>query len=88
MNPDAVVRLLRESLVMIVMLSAGPVGVALLVGLVASLLQAATSLQESTLSFVPKLLAVVAALAMLGPWMIAESVRYTRLMFEAVGLVR
>jgi len=88
MSPDGVVRILREGLLLMLLLSAVPLGVAMLTGLVISLFQATTQLQEATLSFVPKLIAVSITIALLGPWMLSESVRFVRLMFDAVALVR
>jgi flagellar biosynthetic protein FliQ len=88
MTTDAVIRILREGLLLSLVLSAGPLAAALLTGLIASVLQATTSLQEQTLAFVPKLLAVSLTLAILGPWMLNESVRFTSLMFDSVALIR
>ncbi len=87
MNPDGIVRILREGLLQVLLLSAGPLAVAMLVGLVVSLLQATTQLQEQTLSFVPKLIAISLTLAILGPWMLAEAVRFTQSMFNAIALI-
>ena len=88
MTTDAVIRILREGLLLSLVLSAGPLAAALLTGLIASVLQATTSLQEQTLAFVPTLLAVSLTLAILGPWMLNESVRFTSLMFDSVALIR
>ena len=88
MSSDYIIRLLREGLVLALLLSSGPLAVATVTGLVISLLQATTQVQESTLSFVPKLLAVSATLVILGPWMLDQSVRFIRLLFEAIPLIR
>jgi flagellar biosynthetic protein FliQ len=88
MSSDYIIRILREGLVLALLLSSGPLAVAMVTGLVISLLQATTQVQESTLSFVPKLLAVSAALVILGPWMLDQSVRFIRLLFEAIPLIR
>lgn len=68
---------------------AGPILlVTLLVGLVISIFQAATQINEMTLSFIPKLLAVGFALVLLGPWLIATMVDYMRTLFTQIpGLV-
>ncbi|MBF6617791.1 flagellar biosynthesis protein FliQ [Pollutimonas thiosulfatoxidans] len=68
---------------------AGPILlVTLLVGLVISIFQAATQINEMTLSFIPKLLAVGLALVLLGPWLIATMVDYMRTLFTQIpGLV-
>ncbi|TFL13638.1 flagellar biosynthesis protein FliQ [Pusillimonas caeni] len=62
--------------------------VTLVVGLVISIFQAATQINEMTLSFIPKLLAVGAALVLLGPWLISTMVDYMRQLFTGLpGLV-
>ncbi|HSW10153.1 MAG TPA: flagellar biosynthesis protein FliQ [Bacillota bacterium] len=65
-----------------VLLIAGPVlAASLLVGLAVSLVQAATQIQEQTLTFVPKLLAVGITLALFGPWMLRTLVEFCRNLF-------
>jgi flagellar biosynthetic protein FliQ len=59
-------------------------GIVLLVGLVISLFQAVTQINEATLAFVPKLLAAVAVFAMAGPWMLNMLVEYIRRVIEAI----
>ena len=88
MNPDAIVRILREGLLLMLILSAGPLATAMITGLTVSLFQATTHLQEPTLSFVPKLVGVVATLVILGPWMLGETVRFTRVLFDAIAVIR
>jgi len=84
MNTDGVVRIVRDGLLLVLVLSAGPLAVATLTGLIVSLLQATTQMQEATLSFVPKLAAVAFALVFLGPWMLHEIVRFAQLMFAYI----
>jgi len=61
-----------------VLLVGGPIlGVSLLVGLLVSIFQAMTQIQEQTLSFIPKVVAVVAVLLVLGPWMLSVLTVYT-----------
>jgi flagellar biosynthetic protein FliQ len=68
-----------------VLLIAGPVlAASLLVGLAVSLVQAATQIQEQTLTFVPKLLAVGLTLAVFGPWMLRTLVEFARQLFLTV----
>jgi flagellar biosynthetic protein FliQ len=88
MNPDGVIRILREGLLLILMISAGPLGVAMVIGLAVSILQATTQIQEQTLSFVPKLLGISLVLVIAGPWMLNELVRFTRMMFDAIALIQ
>ena len=72
---------------MILVLSGAPLAAAMITGFVVSLLQATTQIQEATLAFVPKLIAVSLTLAILGPWMLRETIRFTHAMFDAIALV-
>jgi flagellar biosynthetic protein FliQ len=69
MNTDVALFWIQESLKVAAMLTAPLLGVALVVGLIVSLIQALTSIQEMTLSYVPKMAAVAAVLLILAPWM-------------------
>jgi flagellar biosynthetic protein FliQ len=77
MPDDVFMEALRKMLYLSTILSLPVLGTALVVGLVIGLLQAITSIQEQTLSFVPKLLAIVAAFVVFGPWMMRLLVQYT-----------
>lgn len=76
MDAQQVFTLGQQGLHLLLMVSAPVLLTVLAVGLVVSLLQAATQLQEATLSFVPKVLAAVAVLALAGPWMMTTLVEY------------
>ena len=82
MDTSSVVDLGRQALWMTVLISAPLLGVALLVGLVIGVLQAATSINEATLSFIPKLAAMAITLAVVGGWQLATLVDYTRALFQ------
>jgi flagellar biosynthetic protein FliQ len=70
------------------MLAAPMLLVALVVGLLVGIFQAATQINEMTLSFIPKLVAMAATLAIAGPWMLKLIVNYTRELFESIpGLI-
>ncbi|OGQ06558.1 MAG: EscS/YscS/HrcS family type III secretion system export apparatus protein [Deltaproteobacteria bacterium RIFCSPLOWO2_12_FULL_40_28] len=73
----------RESLFLVLILSAPPVLAAMAVGLLVSLLQATTQVQEQTLTFVPKLVAVITVVAFVGPIGMAQLITYTKTLFEA-----
>jgi flagellar biosynthetic protein FliQ len=77
----------RLALWMTVLISAPLLGVALAVGLVIGIVQAATSINESTLSFIPKVLAVAITLAIVGSWQLSTLVDYTRSMFQRIPLL-
>jgi flagellar biosynthetic protein FliQ len=76
MTPETVVTIGRQALELMLIVSAPLLLVALLVGLVVSFFQAITQLNEQTLSFLPKLVAVAATLVIIGPWMITTLVDY------------
>jgi flagellar biosynthetic protein FliQ len=76
-NPDAVLSLARDSS-LVMLYVAGPVLAAgLIVGVLVSVFQAVTQVQEASLSFVPKLAAILLTLAFMGHWMLAQLVTYT-----------
>jgi len=88
MTTEAIIRILREGLFLVLLLSAIPMLASMLTGLVVSVMQAATQMQEQTLSYVPKLVAVFLSIAILGPWMIAQMVRFTQTLFNAIPSIR
>lgn len=84
MDPAQVIDLGRESLWIAVLVAAPLLGVALIVGLAVGILQAATSIQEMTLSFIPKLGAMILALVFFGSWQFAVMVDFIRRIFERI----
>lgn len=84
MDAAAVIDLARESLMIIMLVSLPLLGVALVVGLAIGVFQAATSINEMTLTFVPKLVAVGFAMAVFGGWMIHTMVDFTRMIFQRI----
>jgi flagellar biosynthetic protein FliQ len=84
MDAAAVVDLAKESLFIIMIVSMPLLGVALVVGLAIGVFQAATSINEMTLTFVPKLAAVGLAMAVFGGWMINTMVDFTRMIFQRI----
>jgi flagellar biosynthetic protein FliQ len=86
MNPQAVITIGQQALYVMLMIAAPMLIAALVVGLVVSILQAATQINEMTLSFIPKLIAMLAALVIAGPWMITFFVDYMRRLFESIPL--
>jgi flagellar biosynthetic protein FliQ len=88
MSIDAITRVLREGLLLILLLSAGPMLASMLVGFIVSVFQATTQIQEQTLSYVPKLAAVFVTLAIMGPWILAQTVKFTVVIFDSIATVR
>ena len=80
-------RLVAETLYLVLLVSAPPLLVSLAVGLVVGLAQAVTQIQEQTLSFVPKLVAVAVALAVGGSWMGGELLRFTGELWTAIPVL-
>ena len=88
MNIADVITVGREALIITMMIAAPLLGGTLLVGVIIGILQAATSIQEMTLSFIPKLLALVVVLFVVGPWMLRIIVTFSqRLFMDIPGLV-
>ena len=84
MSPEAVLDIGREAMYLALLLSAPLLLSALIIGLLVGILQAATQIQEMTLSFIPKLLALAVALLVAGPWMIDLFVSFTRRLFTSI----
>ena len=88
MDTDAVLQISREAMFIAVSLATPLLLSALVIGLIVGLFQAATQIQEMTLSFIPKLLALVVTLAVAGPWMLQEITVFTRqLILSIPGLI-
>jgi len=84
MTPEVVMELGQQTLLMVALL-AGPLLVAALaVGLLIGIFQAATQIQEMTLSFIPKLAALAIALVIGGPWMLRSIVEFTTELFRQI----
>ena len=84
MEPQLVLTLGRDGLLTLLTVCGPIVMVVLVVGLVVSIFQAATQINEQTLSFVPKLLAAFATMAVAGPWMISTLVDYIRQVLQTI----
>ena len=85
MPVDALIETLRQMLWVSILLSLPPLSVALVVGVTVGLIQAVTSIQEQTLSFIPKLLGMVLVLVMLGSWMTRLLVSYSADIFGGIA---
>jgi flagellar biosynthesis protein FliQ len=88
MNAELTLRVAREGLVLVLLISGGPMLASMLVGFVIGIFQATTQIQEQTLSYVPKLVAVFLSLLVLGPWMLMQTVRFARVLFDSIATVR
>ena len=77
MTPDLVGQLARDAIEITLLLSLPILGVGLVIGLLISLFQAVTQIQEATLTFVPKIIVVLVLLLVLSPWMMRKMMFYT-----------
>lgn len=89
MTDQMVVSIARDA-VLTILLVAGPVlGIGMLVGLLVSIFQATTQIQEQTLTFIPKIIAVLVSIVIFGPWMIRRLVDFAeRLLSELPAFIR
>ena len=88
MTPESVINVGMDALWLAVLLAAPLLLSALAVGLIIGIFQAATQIQEMTLSFIPKLIALVVALFLAGPWMLQDAVTFTqRLYMDIPGML-
>jgi flagellar biosynthesis protein FliQ len=84
MNSQTVLNLGQSALEVMLMVSGPMLIAALIIGLVVSILQAATQINEMTLSFIPKILGLFATLLLLGPWMLSTLVDYTQRLITSI----
>ena len=84
MNPEYVMTMGRHAMEVTLMIAAPMLLVALAIGLVVSIFQAATQINEMTLSFIPKLVGIFVALVVAGPWMLTVMLDYLRELFSGI----
>ena len=84
MDQDVVVSLATQAMSLALKLSLPLLGVGLLVGVVISIIQAVTQIQEQTLSFIPKVLAMAVVLLVGGPWMLNQLLSYTADLWSSI----
>ena len=88
MTPELVMDIGRQAVEMTLLLSAPLLLAALVIGLIVSVFQAATQINEQTLAFVPKLVGMLLILLLAGPWMLQLMVEYVRRLFESIPLLK
>jgi flagellar biosynthetic protein FliQ len=84
MSGDMAIQIGRDALTMVMLISAPMLGLGLVVGILVSIFQATTQIQEQTLAFIPKIIAVFVAILIFGPWMLNLMVDYTREIFVSL----
>jgi flagellar biosynthetic protein FliQ len=87
MAEDFVSQVTNEALLLTLIISGPPVLISLAIGLVISLFQAVTQIQEQTLTFVPKVIVIFGVLALMGPWLGGAMAQFGRLCFEGFPMV-
>ena len=78
---EFILQIAREGLLLVLIASAPPLLASMIVGLIVSVMQATTQIQEQTLTFVPKLVAVFFSLVIAGPWIGAQLVQFTHTLY-------
>jgi flagellar biosynthetic protein FliQ len=86
MTPEFVVSFAKEAITLTILIAMPLLGLGLIVGLAVSIFQAVTSVQEMTLSFIPKILAVMLGLLFFAPWMLQRLVGFTRQIITDIPL--
>ena len=87
MTPEFVINLGREAIKLALMVSLPLLGVGLIVGLLVAVLQATTQIQEMTLSFVPKIVAVLLTLLAASPWIIQKVANFTSNLIQSIPTI-
>jgi flagellar biosynthetic protein FliQ len=77
MNQGDVLKLAQDAIRTVLLVSAPMLGISLIVGLIVSIIQAVTQIQEATLAFVPKIVAVLLSLVIFGPWILKVMTQFT-----------
>ncbi len=85
MSLGTAIQLMREGVLQTLIMSAPILLIAMGVGLVIAILQATTSIQEQTLTFVPKIAAILVGLILLGKWLLESMAEYTKRLFEMIS---
>ncbi|MBE7520163.1 MAG: flagellar biosynthesis protein FliQ [Thermoflexaceae bacterium] len=85
MNEAIVIGLMKESLTVALLIGAPILGVSLVIGVVVSVIQAVTQVNEMTLTFVPKLLGIFVAMLVFGPWMMQTLLGFSAGLFANMG---
>jgi len=81
LSPDSVITIAEQGIWMVIIICGPLLALALIVGLIVSIFQATTQIQEQTLAFVPKIVAVLVGLVFFGPWMLSHMLSYANEIF-------
>jgi len=84
MDATYAIYIIRAGVLQVLLMAAPILGIGMGVGLIVAIFQATTSIQDQTLSFIPKIAAILFAVVLFGPWMIQTLLRFTRSIFEQI----
>ena len=84
MNQDTVVNLATQAMILSLKIAGPILLLGLIIGLLVSIFQAVTSIQEQSLSFIPKIVALAALIVVLGPWMLGQLVSYVQNLYASI----
>ncbi|NLV35167.1 MAG: flagellar biosynthesis protein FliQ [Clostridiaceae bacterium] len=84
MTEETIINIAQNALLTILTVSAPLLGISLVVGLAVSIFQATTQIQEQTMSFIPKIVSVILALAIFGTWMLRTLIDYTNSLYDSI----
>ena len=84
MDQGTVIDIAQRALLTVIYVAAPMLGLSMIVGLTLSIFQASTQIQEQTLTFVPKILAVIASVAIFGAWMLRRLVEFTETLYANI----
>jgi len=84
MEQEIVIEIAQRTLLVILYVSAPVLGLSLIIGLAISIFQAATQIHEQTMTFIPKILSVIAAIAVFGSWMLRVIIEYTQELYTNI----
>jgi flagellar biosynthetic protein FliQ len=87
MEPDTVMRIANEAMMLTLILSLAPIAGAVVIGLLISVMQAATQIQEQTLTIVPKITIILVTLMIIGPWILRQLIQFATLLFNAIPTI-
>ncbi len=88
MEQATVIKVMQDAVTTIMMVSAPPLIIGMVVGIIVSIFQATTQINEQTLAFVPKIIAILIALLVFGGWMLTNLSDFTLRLFEYIGAAR
>lgn len=86
MTPEFVISFAKEAIILTILVSMPMLGLGLIVGIAVSIFQATTSIQEQTLSFIPKILAVMLGFLYFAPWMLEKIILYTEKVISQIPI--